>query len=75
MPEWTEGVCGDGAAILRDGEMVPVEDVVAELNRAGRIEGALRELLDAFNPTPRVSTRLTIWGRAAMTLDGTPDSE
>lgn len=32
MPEWTEGVCGDGAAILRDGEMVPIEDVIATLN-------------------------------------------
>jgi len=32
IPEWTEGICGDGAAILRDGVMVPVENVVAALN-------------------------------------------
>jgi len=25
VPEWTEGICDDGAAILRDGVMVPVE--------------------------------------------------
>lgn len=43
--------------------------------RAARIEASLRELLDAFNPEPRVSTRLTIWGRAAMALDGTPDQD
>jgi hypothetical protein len=29
---WTEGVCGDGAAILFDGAMVPIEEVVRELN-------------------------------------------
>lgn len=30
---WTEGICGVGAAILRDGVMVPVEEVIRELNR------------------------------------------
>jgi len=33
-PVWTEGVCGDGAAILKDGVMQPIEDVVAALNAA-----------------------------------------
>ena len=33
-PQWTEGVCGDGAAILRDGVMVPIEEVIARLNQA-----------------------------------------
>lgn len=31
-PIWTEGVCDDGAAILRDGVMVRIEDVLARLN-------------------------------------------
>lgn len=44
-------------------------------DRIEALEASLRELLDAFNPTPRVSTRLTIWGRAAMALDGTPDQD
>lgn len=43
--------------------------------RIAELETALRELLDAFNPAPRVSTSLTIWGRAAMALDGTPDAD
>jgi hypothetical protein len=30
---WSEGVCGDGAAILRDGVMIPIEEVVQALNR------------------------------------------
>lgn len=29
---WSEGVCGDGAAILLDGVMQPIEAVVAALN-------------------------------------------
>jgi len=33
-PIWTEGVCGDGAAILKDGVMQPIEDVIAALNAA-----------------------------------------
>jgi hypothetical protein len=32
--QWSEGICGDGAAILRDGVMVPIEEVVVSLNRA-----------------------------------------
>jgi hypothetical protein len=35
-PVWTEGVCGDGAAILKDGVMQPIEDVIAALNAADR---------------------------------------
>jgi hypothetical protein len=30
---WTEGIMGDGACILRDGEMVPIEEVIRALNR------------------------------------------
>jgi hypothetical protein len=33
-PIWTEGVCGDGAAILKDGVMQPIESVIAALNAA-----------------------------------------
>lgn len=32
MAEWTEGVCDDGAAILRDGEPVKISDLLAHLN-------------------------------------------
>jgi hypothetical protein len=33
-PIWTEGICGDGAAILKDGVMQPIESVIAALNAA-----------------------------------------
>lgn len=32
IPLWTEGICGDGAAILCDGIMVPIEKVIESLN-------------------------------------------
>ena len=34
LPQWTEGVCGDGAAILRDGVMIRIEEIIARLNQA-----------------------------------------
>jgi hypothetical protein len=37
---WSEGVCGDGAAILFDGVMIPVEEVVQALNRAPTVPPA-----------------------------------
>lgn len=30
---WSEGIMGDGAVILYDGQPVPIEDVVAALNK------------------------------------------
>jgi hypothetical protein len=38
---WSEGVCGDGAAILFDGVMVPIEQVVRALNRTPATTAAL----------------------------------
>jgi hypothetical protein len=49
MAEWTEGICVDGAAILRDGCMVPIEELIATLNgyeaRIGDLEGELRGVM------------------------------
>lgn len=50
VPTWTEGICGDGAAILCDGIMVPVEEVVAELNRLAKCSAALERLLAVIKP-------------------------
>ena len=33
-PQWTEGVCADGAVFLRDGVPVPITEVVKALNDA-----------------------------------------
>jgi hypothetical protein len=46
---WTEGICGDGAAILFDGAMVPVDEVVRTLNHRclqPPAEGEVGELVE-----------------------------
>lgn len=68
MAEWTEGVMGDGAVILKDGQPVLVDQVVAHI--AG-LEASLCELLDAFNPD-RIDNPGMIWGRAAIAERGPP---
>ena len=40
-PVWTEGICGDNAALLRDGVMVPIEEVVQELNEGAQARAVL----------------------------------
>lgn len=52
-PEWTEGVCGDGAVILRDGVPVTISEVLRILNEyedylaslKADLEGALHNRL------------------------------
>ena len=39
--EYTEGIASDGAAILKDGHTMFVQDVVKDLNRKSYIEGEL----------------------------------
>lgn len=39
-------------------------------DRIADLEAALRELLDAFNPEPRMDDIGLIWGRAAVALKG-----
>jgi hypothetical protein len=45
-PIWTEGICGDGAAILKDGVMQPIEDVIAALNAAELAQSEPIEITD-----------------------------
>lgn len=46
------------------------EEISGHRKRIAELEGALRELLDAFNPEPRVEEPGLIWGRAALALKG-----
>lgn len=32
-PEYTQGICGDGAAILKDGKQMTIEEILNELRR------------------------------------------
>lgn len=38
MPEYSQGICGDGAAILKDGVMLTIDEIVSELNAAAQHE-------------------------------------
>lgn len=51
MTKWTEGVCEDGAAILRDGEMIPITELLEILNRTDAWELALYRILGHSNIT------------------------
>jgi len=75
------GIWDRAAAIIANGREVgrAPSALTVQLNlmrhraeRAERNQEALRaalvELLDAFNPEPRIETELTIWGRAALAL-------
>ena len=47
MSEYSEGICGDGVAILKDGTMMTPDEIVADLRRIQQlteaIENAVRE--------------------------------
>lgn len=38
MTEYTQGICKDGAAILKDGEMMTIEEILEELRRIPVLE-------------------------------------
>ena len=45
MSEYSQGVCQDGAAILKDGQMVTIEEILAELNNHEKLVETLDEAL------------------------------
>ena len=48
MSEFTQGICGDGAVILRDGEPLTPEQIITALNRAQAIARRGVKKLNAF---------------------------
>jgi hypothetical protein len=46
MAEWTEGVMGDGAVILKDGQPIPVDQVIEHITW---LESALRRIADGYS--------------------------
>jgi hypothetical protein len=47
MPDYTEGVCSDGAAILCDGRMMTIDEVLSTLNGYATEIAKLRKSIDA----------------------------
>lgn len=52
---YTEGVCGDGAAILCDGVPVAISDILTSLNRISHLEMVMRECCDAIRDSDEFS--------------------
>lgn len=76
---WSEGVCGDGAVILRDGQPVPITDVLAALNDGKAARNAdlnlavmhANDVADvALSHGQLLEDRIA---RAIVILDGAPD--
>ena len=73
-PIWTEGICGDGAAILKDGVMQPIESVIAALNAAelaqpkpqGPTDEDLWELYDDMGGDPEDCAWCSTYARAVL---------
>jgi hypothetical protein len=52
MCEYSQGVCHDGAAILRDGQPMTVEEIIGELRKAQKLARLLGFALEGLNGTP-----------------------
>ena len=45
IPEYAEGIVSDVAAILKDGDLMRIEDIIQELNDYAILEAQYNELL------------------------------
>lgn len=48
MSEYTQGICGDAAAILKDGQMMTIEEIVSQLSNLNRRVEELEMALQGF---------------------------
>jgi len=44
--EFSQGVCGDGAAILKDGQPITVDEVIQLLNTAEHVKSEIKYIAD-----------------------------
>ena len=63
MSEYSEGICGDGVAILKDGTMMTPDEIVADLRRIQHLTEALEKI--ANDSTIR-GIHLSIAARAVL---------
>ena len=81
MSGYTQGVCQDGAAILKDGQPMTIEEILAALNESERLaemvdraHAALNELLHGCHmnigePGYQIAKR-GIWGDMKPSAEG-----
>lgn len=48
MPEFSQGVCEDGAALLMDGKQLTIEEILSRLRRGATAERIVCEMWDMF---------------------------
>lgn len=52
IPEYTQGVCADGAAILADGKLLPIDELVDLLNVNEKLLAERQRVLDSIPECP-----------------------
>lgn len=59
-PEYTQGICQDGAAILKDGRPMTIEEILSELNaaRAGGDDLTIEDYKEALEDKRRLTREL-----------------
>ena len=48
IPDFSQGVCADGASILMDGKPLTIEEILTRLRKGVNAERIVGEILDAF---------------------------
>ena len=57
---WTEGVCEDGAAILRDGVAVPISALLVVLNNRERLLALLSAMVKAEEAAKEINDAVSL---------------
>lgn len=69
MSEFTQGVCDDGAAILRDGKQLTIEEILIGLNRAEALAKNARKKLNAFKNINNMCWKAKVRGEKEITVN------
>ena len=69
MSEYTEGVCGDGAAILRDGQAMTIGEIVAALNSHDALVEAKQTISECLQDTAFRNGVMAGWNAALIKDD------
>ena len=59
MTEYTQGVCEDGEAILKDGAIMTIEEVIAELRRTEKRLALSDERVEALTALAILDNRMS----------------
>ena len=69
MPDYTQGVCNDGAAILRDGQPITPDEIVEALNALAGLVGVKRYKNRHGKDETYKDAKDVVWYRAEKALN------